>query len=588
MQASKRVVSLMSLLSVLVLILSACGAPGATTTTSSPAVASTAASAAAASTAASTAASSAADAASPAASASTAAASAAASTAASAATSAAASTAATGDQKPLIVLQGVDATTLDPQYSGSLPGANILNHIFDRLTNQDIDAKIGPMLATEWTMRADDKTIWDFKLNPAAKFSDGQPVTADDVIFSWKRASDPANEIVGNTQYLLNNMKITDITATDEHTVAIKTEQPSVTLPGFLAEFYILPQHYYEGLDRETASQKPLGSGPFKLQEWVKDDHLTMVRNDAYWGTPASIQSIIWRPVPEAATRLAELQSGGADLIDNLPPDKAKDVEASGMRVANVATGRRIYIGLTQYNNPALQDKRVRQALNYAVDFDAISAALLNGAGKRAGTNVNPPWQNAEVTPYPFDVAKAKSLLAEAGWTDSDGNGFVDKDGQELKLTFDSPNGRYIKDLDISQAVAQFLMDAGVNVEVAPQEWSNYVTKLDAKKLDDIFMIGSGSNFEGQADISDLEKESSSNYVGWSNDKFQELFTQLQGELDMEKRAQILDEMQVLVKDEAPYIFLYMQVAFFGVSNRLADWQPYPNERIHLENVTLK
>jgi len=507
---------------------------------------------------------------------------------ASATASTQASTAGESTQKPLVVLQGVDATTLDPHYSGSLPGANIMNHMFDRLTTQTIEGELAPMLATEWSMREDDPKVWEFKLNPDAKFSDGEPVTADDVIFTWKRSTDPANEIVGNTQYLLNNMKIANIEAPDPQTVVITTEQPSVTLPGFLAEYYILPQHYYEGLSREEASLKPLGSGPYMLQEWVKDDHLTMVRNPQYWGEPASIEQIVWRPVPEAATRIAELLSGGADLIDNLPPDKVAEVEEAGFNTATVDTGRRIFVGITQYNNPALQDKRVRQALNYAVDFDAISAALLNGKGKRAGTNVNPPWQNSEVQPYPYDPEKAKALLAEAGWTDSDGNGFVDKDGEELKLTFDSPNGRYIKDIDIAQAVGQFLIDAGINVEVAPQEWSNYVTRLDAKELDDLYLIGSGSNFEGQADISDLEANSSSNYGQWKNEQFQTLFAQLQGELDLEKRRELLNEMQVLVNEEAPYIFLYFQVAFYGLSDRLADWKPYPNERMHFENVTLR
>lgn len=509
-------------------------------------------------------------------------------TEASTAAGAEASAAGEGSQEPLIVLQGVDATTLDPHYSGSLPGANIMNHMFDRLTTQGIDGELLPMLATEWNMREDDQKVWEFKLNPDAKFSDGEPVTADDVIFTWKRSTDPANEVVGNTQYLLNNMKITNIEAPDPQTVVITTEKPSVTLPGFLAEYYILPQHYYEGLAREEASLKPLGSGPFVLQEWVKDDHLTMVRNPDYWGEPPAIEQIIWRPVPEAATRIAELLSGGADLIDNLPPDKTAEVEEAGLSTATVDTGRRIFVGITQYNNPALQDKRVRQALNHAVDFDAISAALLNGKGKRAGSNVNPPWQNSEVQPYAYDPEQAKALLAEAGWTDSDGNGFVDKDGEELKLTFDSPNGRYIKDIDIAQAVGQFLLDAGVNVEVAPQEWSNYVTKLDAKELSDLYLIGSGSNFEGQADISDLEANSSSNYGQWKNDQFQTLFGQLQGELEAEKRQELLNEMQVLVNDEAPYIFLYFQVAFYGLSDRLADWKPYPNERMHFENVTLR
>lgn len=569
MQAIKRSYTLLSAIVAFAVLLSACGAPTAPSATEATAIPSGAAATTEAPD------SSAATAAAPEATAATA--------------SDTGTTSASGSQKPVVVLQGVDATTLDPQFSGSIPEANILNHIFDRLTDQNVKAEIVPMLATEWKM-LDDKNTWEFKLNPAAKWADGQPLTAEDVIFTWKRATDPANKIVGNTAYLINVMEITDITAPDPHTVQIKTKQPSATLPGTLAQFDILPEHYYKDMSLEDATSKPLGSGPYKLKEWVKDDHLTMVRNENYWGKPSNIETVTWRPVPEAATRLAELQSGGADIIENLDPSKVDAVKSANLLAVSVATGRRIYIGCNQADtaNPALKDKRVREALNYAVDFDAISKALLGGAGKRTASTVNPPWQNPEVTPYPYDVAKAKELLGEAGWKDTDGDGIVDKDGKPLKLTMDSPSGRYIQDIQIAQAAAQYLNDAGVAVEVAPQEWSNYVAKLDAKTLDDLYLLGSGSDFEGQGDIVDLQVDSSSNYGQWKNDEFEALYKQLAAELDQQKRHDLLNQMQVLVKDQAPYIFLYMQVAFFGTSQRMADWQPYPNERIHLENVTLK
>jgi peptide/nickel transport system substrate-binding protein len=500
-------------------------------------------------------------------------------------------TAPPASQEPVVVLQGVDTTTLDPQVASSLPAVNILLHVFEALTAQNVKNEVVPALATEWAM-LDDPTVWEFKMNPNATWADGEPVTANDVLFTWNRAAnDPDNAPVGNTAYLLNIMNIVDVQVMDDHTVRIQTEQPNITLPLFINEFHIMPEHFYADLSREDASLQAMGSGPYVIKEWVKDDHLTTVLNENYWGDMPSIPEIVWRPVPEAATRLAELLSGGADIIANLPPDKMVDVsQVSGVHVKTVPTGRRIFIGLTQYNHPALQDKLVRQAFNYAVDFDAINKALLNGVGTREAVNVNPPWKNEDIEPYAYDPDKAKELLAEAGWTDSDGNGFVDKDGEELQLIIDSPNGRYIKDLEIAQAVGQYLRDAGVNAEVIPQEWSNYVSRLlaDPPTLDDMYLIGSGSGFEGQSDIADLECNSSSNYALWCNDDFQTMFDELAGTLDMTRRKEILDEMQVLVKDEAPFIFLYFQVAFFGVSDRLENWQPFPNERIHLENITLK
>ncbi len=502
---------------------------------------------------------------------------------------AAAPAAPAANQKPVVILEGVDATTLDPQKTGSLPEASLMGHLMCGLTQYDKTGKLMPYLATEWKT-LEDKKVWQFKLNPKATFSDGKPVTGEDVKYTVERASNPDSKIVGNTLYLLNNLRIDKVDVVDPQTVNITTKVPSPVVPSFLSELWVIPKAYYSSLSLDDAAKKPVGCGPYTLKEWIKDDHITIEARKDWWFDPKpTIQTMVWRPVPDAATRLNELLAGNADLIENVPPDRKDQINNSGVAdFKSVQTGRRIFVGITTYNNPLLLDKKVRQAMNYAFNFDAVNKAILASTGKRSGVTVNPPWNNDKVQPYTYDPAKAGQLLDEAGWKLNPSTKIREKDGQPLKVTFESPNGRYIKDLDIAQAIAQNLKDVGFDIDLKPMEWSQYVAKLNEKKMGDIYLIGSGSNFEGQADLSDLEANSSSNYANWKNDKFQELFEQLRPEFDNAKRKAIMDQMQELVKDEAPYIFIYMQPLNFGTSKRLANWEPYANERVYLWNTSLK
>lgn len=491
------------------------------------------------------------------------------------------------EPKPVVVVQGVDVFSMDPHVSGALSDANVQLHIFETLVNRDEKMNLVPGLAEKWSLEADNLT-WTFNLRKDVKFSNGEEFNAAAAKFAFDRALDPKNQTVGNTRYLLNNMNLDTVMIKDANTLQIKTKQPSATLPGFLTEFWMIAPKYYTETSKEKVGLAPIGSGPYVLQEWKKDERVVLERREDYWGKKPAIKTIIFRPIPELATRIAELETGGADIIVNVAPDKHAAVNGlSNARLESVQGGRRIFVGLTQYGNPYLKDARVRQALNYAVDFDAIIKSLLNGIGERKGVNVNAPWANPNVKPYPYDVAKAKALLAEVGFTKTNGDGLlVNEKGETLKLTFNTPNGRYIKDKDIAMAIGADLRKAGVDVEVLPQEWSAYVAKLDKFDVADLFLIGSGSSFEGQADISDVQAKSGSNYAQYNNPEFEQRWAKLVAEVDMEKRRALLNEMQEILKNDPPYIFLYMQVDSYGVSKRL-NWKPLANERIKLFDATV-
>jgi peptide/nickel transport system substrate-binding protein len=243
-------------------------------------------------------------------------------------------------------------------------------------------------------------------------------------------------------------------------------------------------------------------------------------------------------------------------------------------RVSQVEGGRIIYVGMRCDKAP-LSDKRVRQALNYAVDFDTINKQLFGGVGTRAASVVNPPHVNPELKPYPYDPAKAKALLAAAGV----GDGF--------SLVMDSPNGRYLKDLDLAQAVAQNLAAVGVKTEVRPQDWSVYIGDMVFKQATDpLYLLGLGSSFSGQEELSYIEKGYIANATYWNNPQYFQLYDQLTTTLDPTKRQNLMNQMQTIAFDDPPLIYLWHQVDSYGVSNRL-QWEARADEYIYMYDAKL-
>jgi peptide/nickel transport system substrate-binding protein len=484
----------------------------------------------------------------------------------------------------VIVLQGVDAVTLDPHQTSSLPEANILLHIYDTLTTYDDNMKLIPGVAESFRNLPNDRSVWEFKLRPNVKFSNGEALDANAVKYSFERGMNPQIGR-GNTTYLNNNLGIREVRAVDPVTVQIVTRVASPVVPGFLTEYNLVPPKYYTDTPPAQVATRPIGSGPYRLVEWRKDEQVVLEVNPNYWGPRPGPRRIVWRPVPESSARLNELIRGNADIVVNVPPDLVDSVKRV-QKVQDIQGGRRIFIGITQYNHAALRDRRVRQALNYAVDVDAIAKGVLRGFGKRTASTVNPPWQDGNIKPYPFDQRRAGQLLDEAGWRAGAGGTRV-RDGQPLSLTLMGPNGRYLKDRDVTQAIGSYLQQVGINLNVKIIDWPQYIPVVLQKKADDLYMIGSGTNFEGQADISDLQMNSSSNYGNWRNDDFERHWQQLIGEFDPAKRRQILSQMQEVVREDAPYIFLYFQVDIYGISNRVT-WTPLPNERIRLFRASVE
>lgn len=480
----------------------------------------------------------------------------------------------------IIVANATDVSTLDPFQMFSRYEGSVSDHVIQYLTFRAADMSIVPQLATEWT-RLEGDLVWEVKLREGVTFSNGEPFNAAAAKFSLDTLVQRYAEgkPLGHSTIAMPSAEVTGVEIVDDYTIRITTASPKALLPFYLSQMPMLAPGFYGSATDEQRASEMVGTGPYVLYERVRDSHVTLRINPNYWGEKPAVEEITFRVIPEIGTQIAELETGGVDIISGLPLDLAQILEGTpGIRVSTIEGGRRVLVGITtQGRAKALEDKRVRQALNYAIDWDAINEGLFMGRAKRMSYVFNPPYANTDVQPYPYDPEKARQLLAEAGYPD----------GLELG-PFITPVGRWIKDYEIARTVKAQLEAVGVkfNGGLVAYEWGAYREKLLAHDLSDLFMQASGGEFEAAGEAADLTITSPSDFYEWNNPEYEALWQELQGELDMDRRYEIAMKMQEIIHDDAPWIFLYIQLDTYGVSERI-DWQPRMDELIHLWDVNI-
>jgi peptide/nickel transport system substrate-binding protein len=479
------------------------------------------------------------------------------------------------DAKITVALETI-IENYDFMTNSTLNSAGIFEMMYDRLVNLDDKVVLQPMLATEWKVSEDGK-VWTFKLRNDAKFWDGTPLTAKDVKYTVERMQLPDYNI-GNTQYLNSQFLFDKAVVVDDNTIEIHTKSPVPALLYTIEEINILPEHIYSKLTPEEAGSKTImGSGPFKFVNFTKDDLVTLERNDDYWGPKAQFKTLVYRAIPEPSTRIAELETGGVDVIQGIPMAQADAVNGmANARVEAVSNGCRQYLGFN-FANPWYQDKNVRLAINHAIDWESINQAFFKGSAPRMVVHVNKPWLNESLKAYDFDLAKVDELLTASGFKKG-ADGIYEKDGKKLAPSIMVYYAQTSERYEVLLSLVDQMKKAGIAAEPYYLESSAAFEKLDKRQIDDMFFIGSCTSYEGQGDISDLEKDSGSNYGRWENADFEAMFTDLLKEFDLNKRHEILDKMQVLLYEEAPMVPLWIRVDVWGISKNV-DWHPNPSGR---------
>jgi peptide/nickel transport system substrate-binding protein len=470
----------------------------------------------------------------------------------------------------LVLLQGVDSNTLDPLVRNSVPEFTINMHVFDMMTWRDAESlEIGPNIVEDWTI-VDDLT-WEFTIVEGATFHDGSPVNAEAAVHTVERSMQDTIGDSGRVHQFAPQNSVEGAEVVDEYTFRVTTSAPAPIMLDLMNSFEMCPPEHYP-MDSENVDQ-PVGSGKYQFVEWVRDDHITLEANPDHWDGAPPIQEIIVRPVPEDSSRVIALQNEEAHIIVNVPPELVPQVEdADNARISDVAGGRSIFVGIRNDVEP-FGDVRVRQALNYALDFDSISAALLEGFGEKMRTIVNPPNDNPDLEAYPYDPERARSLLEEAGVEDG------------TYVVMNAPRGRYIKDDELAEAVAQNFRDVGFDIDLQILDWSLYAGELlPSGEPDALYFLGLGSPFSGQEELNYVHPDYSLNYTRWENEEYVDLYAQLRETLDEDERQDLIYRLQEVVMEECPWVFVWKQVDFYGASTNL-EWEARADERIDMRNA---
>lgn len=465
----------------------------------------------------------------------------------------------------VVIAQNSDPQTLDPQKPGGQTGGNLAFNIFDGLTIQSQDMKeVMPGLATEW--RAVDDLTWEFKLRQGVKFHNGEDFNAEAVKYTVDRLKMP--DAVRIT-YSFGTVEGAEVV--DEYTVRIKTKTPDPLLPAKAFGLHIIPPKYDSEVGEEEFGKKPIGTGPYKLVENTPNQQIVLEAFDDYWGGRPEVDRLVFKPVPEVSTRVAELMAGTADIILNVAPENIADIEGnSDLRVVSVPGKRVPYVGLDLLPDGPdfLKDKRVRQALNYAIDVDGIIEAILSGYGDRVATIYRPDFvgYDPDLKPYPYDPEKAKALLAEAGYKEGD---------ITLKITTSSETTN--KGIEVAEAIAGMLQEVGINAEanvLAEQAIRDmYIGGQEAHKGDAMWLWNWGSR-EPDADSAlrgFLHSSGITSYV--RDEKLDKMIEEAGSSMDVNKRIELHQEIQKYIYEECPVIFLYVSHDIYGVNNRI-DWTP--------------
>lgn len=500
------------------------------------------------------------------------------------------------DANTLVVAQSVDARQMDPAAIGSRPEANMAAHLWGTLTTVTRDGEIVGRLADSYVFN-DDGTEITYTLKSGLTCHDGEPLTAIDAAYSFNRAADPANAFTGNTPgYVLPGTGFVEARADSDLDVTIVLNRRNPVAPALLGEVYIHCEGSYSAMDLDTAATMPLGSGPYRFVEWIRDDRLVMEKVDGHPLADAdAFDRIVWRVIPEASTRAAELIAGNVDIVANVSPDQAGTINASGKaEVQAVAGTRRIYVGFNFRTElfegsdgaVAIQNKLVRQAMNYAVDVPAICSQLLGTECERATGLVNPPNDNPNLEPYAYDPEKAEALLDEAGYTRG-------ADGVRFSIVLQSPNNRYLNDANVALAVGQYLSDVGVQTEVELLDFASvYVPLIVApggNTAGPLFLLGSGGTIaDARIDMTDLSRpDAGTNYTGWTDNAWYSGWDRLAAATSAAEERTIINDMLAVFYEEAPWLMMYFQPDFYGVSTRI-DWEARRDEKVLVFDAKLR
>ena len=490
-----------------------------------------------------------------------------------------------------------DSLTMDPHSQNEGPTHALAQQIYEPLISPDMEAQPIPALATSWNVKEDNPNIWVFNLREGVKFHGGEDFTAEDVVFSFERAGMESSDM----KELIVSVK--EVRAIDDYTVEIETNGPNPILPNNLTNLFMMdkgwaeennavkPAEFDDG-EETFAVRNANGTGAYILESREPDTRTVLKANPDYWGIgefPLELTEIIYTPIQNAATRVAALLSGEVDLIQDVPvQDLSRVANTDGLLVNNAPQNRTIFFGVNSGaddlendnvdgENP-FADVRVRQAMNMAIDRDAIKQVVMRG--QSAPTDVIiPPFVNGwteELNTYPaVDVEAAKALMEEAGYAEG------------FEVTLHCPNDRYVNDEAICQAAVGMMSKIGITANLVAQSKAQHFPLISGQQTD-FYLLGWGvPTFDSEYVFNFLvhtttEDRGSWNATQYSNEEVDAMIESLGSEIDLDKRNATIAQIWDKVQEDQIYLPVHNQVLNWGMKSTI-DFPVQPEDQPHFK-----
>jgi peptide/nickel transport system substrate-binding protein len=483
-----------------------------------------------------------------------------------------------GPTGELIVAITTFPNSITPPNAAERQASNVSKQWFDGLVWVNESGDIVPALATSWEI-SDDGTEYTFTLREGVTFHNGETFDAQDVVTTFEAGKIETN----NYAYFYD--PVISVEVIDDLTVKLVTESPDPLFLPTLSDLGIYPTDYWNEVGLEGFEEHPIGTGPFMFVEWIKGEQIVFEANPNYWdeGYP-KVARLIFRPIPESATRLAAVQTGEVHIATRLVAEEANQLEGvAGVNVINYPNDRSYYItfnNLSSGQGQPTEDVRVRQAMNYAVDMQAIVDALFDGKATLSSGFISPAnlGYDDAIQPYPYDPDKAKELLADAGYADG------------FEIGFACPIGAYPNFEQVCEAIGGYLNDVGITFdggEIQFMESGQYWDLEANKELPPLF--GDAWSVEISEALTRLQGSlyAENSYAAWEDPELRSLIEAAGMELDVDARAEIYTQIQHYMYDNPPFIYLYYPNVFEAVNSAVEGYMPRASETYFLKSVSI-
>lgn len=462
---------------------------------------------------------------------------------------------------------------LIPMIAGESAASAIASNIFNTLLKYDKNLELEGELAQSWRVSDDQKTI-TFQLKPGMKWADGAPLTSADVLFTWQLVTDDNTRTPYGADYKLAIKAETP----DPLTFRVSYAQPYAPALDSWAGLQVLPQHILQGQDINTTSfaRKPVGSHYYQLGEWKNGERISLVRNPNATQGQARIDRLVSRFIPDPASQFLELMADNIDTMGLSPIQYARIFPARSELNKKIALYKELgnaytYLGFNLKHKP-FDDKRVRQAINYAIDKQELIDGVLLGLGEPVASPYKPGtrWSNPDLRPYPYDPEKARTLLREAGYADHDGDGILDRDGKPLAFEILTNQN---KQREMSAVLIQRrLKEIGIDVNIRVLEWASFIGRfIKTGEFDAVVLGWSLGQEPDQYNIwhSSQQAPGQFNFIGYHNPQVDRLLEQGRLELNPDKRMKIYHRFAEVLLEESPIVYLYAGYGLPAIHKRV-------------------